>query len=46
MGTNKHVKYTKRQRNMLSNKKGCSRRTNVGLDRVPIVPLDWSVDDT
>ena len=23
MGTNKHVKHTKRQRNMLSNKKGC-----------------------
>ena len=25
---------------------GCPRRTNVGLDRVLIVPLDWSMDDT
>ena len=34
------------QTNMLSNKKGYTRRTNVGLDRVSIVPLDWSTDDT
>ena len=41
MGANKHVKHTKRQKNMLSKKKwGCPRRTNVGLDRVFIVPLD------
>ena len=40
-------KDTKRgQTNMLSNKRGCPRRTNVGLDQVSIVPLDWSMDDT
>ena len=32
MGANKHVKHTKGRTNMLSNKMGCSRRTNVGLD--------------
>ena len=26
------------QTSMLSNKKGCPRRTNVGLDRVSMVP--------
>ena len=26
------------QTNMLSNKRGCPRRTNIGLDRVSIVP--------
>ena len=36
----------KGQTNMLSNKRGCPRRTNVGLDRVSIVPLDWSMDGT
>ena len=30
---------------MLSNKRGCPRRTNVGLNWVSIVPLDWSMDD-
>ena len=35
----------KGQTSMLSNKRGCPRRTNVGLDRVSIVPLDWSMDD-
>ena len=30
---------------MLSNKRGCPRRTNVGLDRVYIIALDWSMDD-
>ena len=45
-GANNHVMYTKRQRNMLSNKRGCPRRTSVGLDRVSIVPLYWSMDDT
>ena len=45
-GANKHVKHTKGQTNMLSNKKGCPRRTNVGLDQVSVVPLDWSTDDT
>ena len=34
------------QTNMLSNKRGCPRRANVGLDQVSIVPLDWSMDDT
>ena len=34
------------QTNMLSNKIGHSRRTNVGLDWVSIVPRDWSMDDT
>jgi len=45
MGVNKHVKHTKRQTNMLSNKRGCPRRTNVGLDRMYIVPLDCSMDE-
>ena len=36
----------KGQSNMLSNKMGCPRRTNVDLDRVSVVPLDWSMDDT
>ena len=31
---------------MLSNKRRCPKRTNVGLDRMSIVPLDWSTDDT
>ena len=31
---------------MLSRKIGCLRRKNVGLDRLSIVPLDWSIDDT
>ena len=30
---------------MLSNKRGCPRWINVGLDRVSIIPLDWSMDD-
>ena len=34
------------QTNMLSNKRGCPRRTNVGLDGVSIVPWDWSMEDT
>ena len=42
---NEHVKHTKRQISMLSNKMGCNRRTNVDLDRVFIVPIDWSTDD-
>ena len=46
MGENKHVKHTKGQINSLSNKWGFPKRTNVGLDRVSIVPLDWSMDDT
>ena len=43
---NKLVKHTKRQTNILSNKRGCPRRTNVGLDRVSIATLDWSMGDT
>ena len=31
---------------MLSNKMGCPRRTNIGLDQVSVVPLDWSMDKT
>ena len=31
---------------ILSNKRGCPRRTNVGLDWMSIVPLNWSMDDT
>ena len=46
MGANKQMKHKKRQRNMLSNKRGCLRRTNIGLDRVSIAPLDGSMDDT
>ena len=30
---------------MSLDKKGCPRRTNVGLDQVSIVPVDWSMDD-
>ena len=45
-GAKKHVKHTKRQRNMLSNKMGCPWGTNVGLDQVTIVPLNWSMDNT
>ena len=37
----KLVKDDKRgQTSMLSNKRGCPRRRNVGSDRVSIVPLD------
>jgi len=39
-GPNKHVKHTKKQTNMLSNKRECPRRTNVGLDQVSIAPFD------
>ena len=46
MGEKKHAKHMKGQTGMLSNQRGCPRRTNVGLDRVSIVPLDWSMDDT
>ena len=42
----KHAKHVKRENNMLSNKRGCPRRTNVGLNRVSIPSLDWSMDDT
>ena len=31
---------------MSSNKRRCPRRTNVGLDRMSIVPMDWNTDDT
>ena len=40
------MKHTKRQTNMLSNKRGCFTRINVGLDRMSIITLDWSMDDT
>ena len=30
---------------MLSNKRGSPRRTNIGFDRVSIVPLGWSMDN-
>ena len=46
MGANKHARHMKGQTSMLSSKLWCPRRTNVGLDRVFIVPLDWSMDDT
>ena len=46
MGEKKHAKHMKGQTGMLSNQRGCPRRTNVGLDWVSIVPLDWSMDDT
>ena len=43
----KPAKDAKRgQRNMLSNKRGCLRKTNVGLYRVFVVPLNWSMDNT
>ena len=34
------------QTSILSNKRGCHRRTNIDLDLVSIVPLDWSMDET
>ena len=46
MGANKHVTRTNKQTNKLSNKKGCPWRTNVGLDQMSRVPLDWRMDDT
>ena len=46
MGANKHVKHTKRETNMLLNKRECHRRTNVCLNRMSIVPLEWNMDDT
>ena len=45
-GANEHVKHTKGKHMCYQTKGGCLRRTNVGLDRVSIVPLDWSMDDT
>ena len=45
-GQTKHAKHMKWQTSMLSNKRGCPRRKNVGLDWMSIVPLDWSMDDT
>ena len=45
-GAKKYVKHTKRKTNMLSNKRGCPRRTNVCLNWVSIVPLEWSMDNT
>ena len=44
-GQTKHAKHMKGQTSMLSNKRGCPRRTNVGLDQVSIIPLDWSMND-
>ena len=41
-----NAKHTKGQTNMLSNKKGCPKMTNLGLNQVSIVPLNWSTDDT
>ena len=37
-GENKHVIKQ-------ASKRGCPRRTNVGLDLVFVSPLDWSTDD-
>ena len=45
-GQTKHAKHIKGQTSMLSSKRGCPRRKNVDLDRVSIVPLDWSIDNT
>ena len=39
-GQTKHAKHIKEQTNMLSNNRGCPRRTNVVLDRVSIASLD------
>ena len=46
IGANKNVKNMKRQTNMLSNKRGCPRKTNIGLDLISIVPMDWTMDNT
>ena len=35
----------KGKRTCFQTKRWCPRRTNVGLDRVSIIPWDWSVDD-
>ena len=34
------------QASILSNKRRCLRRITIGLDRVSIIPLDWSIDET
>ena len=34
------------QTSILSNKRGCPRRKNVGLNRVSVVPLNWSMNNT
>ena len=50
MLTSKQVKRTYKRANKhvnkQANKKGFPRRTNVDLDLVSVVPLDWSMDDT
>ena len=46
MRANKHARHMKGQTSMLSSKRWCPKRTNIGLDQVSIVPLDWSTDDT
>ena len=45
-GANKERKHTKGQTSMLSCKRGCPEKTNVGLDLGSIVPLYLSIDDT
>lgn len=54
MLTSKHVKRTYKRANKgankdvikQANKKRFLRRTNVDVDLVSIVPLDWSTNDT
>ena len=45
-GQTKHAEHMKGKTSMLSHKRGCPRRINVGLDQVSTVPLDWSMDNT
>ena len=45
-GENKERKRTKGWPSMLSNKRGCPRRTTVDLDLLSVVPLYWNMDDT
>ena len=44
-GQTKYSKHKTGQTSMLSNKRGSPRRTNIGFDRVSIVPLGWSMDN-
>ena len=47
MLNDKLAKDAKRgQASILSNKRRCLRRITIGLDRVSIIPLDWSIDET
>jgi len=45
-GANKQKQAHKGANKHVIKKRGCPRRTNVGLDLISKVPLYWSTDDT